>query len=77
VRESRIVRAGLNQAMTFPDKLRSERARLGLTQAQTEKALGLTKKQIATWEQGRNTPRLIVQESIIDKLKKIKRSPKI
>jgi transcriptional regulator with XRE-family HTH domain len=55
--------------MSFADQLKSERDRLGLTQAGAEALLGLGKGQITAWETGRNTPHVLTQEGALARLR--------
>jgi transcriptional regulator with XRE-family HTH domain len=48
--------------MSFAERLRSERNRLGLTQAGADALLDTCKGQVATWEGGYNTPHILTQE---------------
>lgn len=58
--------------MTFSQKLKAERERLGLTQAEADTKLKLGKGQFAAWESERNAPHEIMQTGVIERLKKLK-----
>ena len=62
--------------MSFADQLKTERDRLGLTQAGAEALLGLGKGQITAWETGRNVPHRWMQEGALRELRAIKKRPK-
>lgn len=55
--------------MSFADQLKTERDRLGLTQAGAEALLGLGKGQITAWETGRNVPHRWMQEGALARLR--------
>ena len=57
--------------MTFAEQLKSERKRLGLTQAECETLLSCGTGQITAWERSRNTPHELTQEAAIARLKKL------
>jgi DNA-binding transcriptional regulator YiaG len=61
--------------MTFPQKLLSERARLGLTQAGAAALLEISKSALEKWEAGIKTPKLLMQEGAIARLAKLKSKP--
>jgi transcriptional regulator with XRE-family HTH domain len=62
--------------VSFADQLKSERKRLGLTQAGAEALLGLGKGQITAWETGRNTPHRWMQDGALRDLRTTKKRPK-
>jgi len=55
--------------MSFSDQLKSERKRLGLTQAGADAVLETCKGQVAAWESERNTPRVLTQEGALARLR--------
>jgi len=57
--------------MTFAASLRSERKRLGLTQAQCAELLEVSKRSIEEWEAGK-LPLAIAQEGALARLKKMR-----
>jgi DNA-binding transcriptional regulator YiaG len=61
--------------MTFPQKLLSERARLGLTQAGAAALLEISKSALEKWEAGIKTPKLLMQEGAIARLANLKSKP--
>lgn len=61
--------------MTFPEKLLSERERLGLTQAGAAALLEISKSAIEKWEAGIKTPKPLTQEGAIARLQKHKSPP--
>lgn len=62
--------------MTFAEKIKSERGRLGLTQTAVERLLGLGSGVITSWETERWTPRAMVQQVVLTRLGKMK-TPKL
>lgn len=62
--------------MSFADQLKSERTRLGLSQAELAALLDVSKSSIEKWEYGTKTPILIAQEGALDRLRKTKKRPK-
>jgi len=58
--------------MSFSEQLKTERKRLGLTQAEADALLNLGKGQITAWETERNTPHEIMQEGVLARLSKAK-----
>jgi len=63
----------------FGRKLREQRERLGLTQAEAAKILGLTSKTLSTWELGldlKRQPHELTQEGAIARLSRLKSKPK-
>jgi DNA-binding transcriptional regulator YiaG len=59
--------------MTFPQKLLSERARLGLTQAGAAALLEISKSALEKWEAGVKTPKLLMQEGAMARFAKADR----
>lgn len=55
--------------MTFPKKLLSERARLGLTQARAAILLEISKSALEKWEAGTKTPKPLMQEGALARLR--------
>lgn len=62
--------------MTFAEKIKSERKRLGLTQIAVERLFGLGTGAVTSWETGRWVPCAMVQEAVLTRLGKMK-TPKI
>lgn len=60
--------------MNFPEKLISERARLGLTQAGAAALLEISKSALEKWEAGVKTPKMLMQEGALARLAKAKPS---
>lgn len=57
--------------MIFAEKLKWERKRLGLTQAECETVLSCRPGQVTAWERARNTPHELTQEAAIARLEKL------
>lgn len=53
--------------MTFADKLKSERKRLGLTQGQLAELLDVSLRAVGKWEQGQE-PIALTQEGALNRL---------
>jgi len=60
--------------MNFPQKLISERARLGLTQAKTAAMLEISKSALEKWEAGTKTPLALTQEGALARLRAAKKA---
>lgn len=58
--------------MNFADTIKSERARLGLTQAQAATLLDVPARTLWEWEHGKTTPLPVAQEGVMARLKKAK-----
>lgn len=58
--------------MSFPDHLKQERERLGITQAQAASLLSIAKRTYCDWEYGKVTPAEVAQEGALERLHKIK-----
>lgn len=58
--------------MTFPEKLQSERERLGLTQAGAAALLDTPARTYWEWENNKTTPPAIAQEGALARLAKAK-----
>ena len=58
--------------MSFADQLKSERERLGITQAQAASILGVSKSVLAKWEIADRTPLELTQEGALQRLRAIK-----
>lgn len=58
--------------MTFPEKLRDERKRLGLTQAGAAALLDTPSRTYWEWENNKTAPPAIAQEGAIARLAKLK-----
>lgn len=58
--------------MTFADTIKSERARLGITQAEAAALLEVPARTLWEWEHGRTTPLPVAQEGVIARLKDVK-----
>jgi transcriptional regulator with XRE-family HTH domain len=59
----------LVRPVTLPDLIRSSRKRLGLTQVQLAKELGLSKGAVAQWETGETEPSVDNMAKLRDRLK--------
>lgn len=59
--------------MSFSDQLKTERKRLGLTQAGADAVLETCKGQVAAWESERNTPHVLTQEGALARLRTAKK----
>jgi len=59
-------------SMTFPDQLRAERRRLGLTQPKLAKILGVSLESVSIWERRVSLPLEITQEGALARLAKLK-----
>jgi len=62
--------------MTFPEKLKAHRQRLGLTQAELAALLEVPARTHWEWESGKTTPYAITQEGALARLTKAKARPK-
>jgi DNA-binding transcriptional regulator YiaG len=62
--------------MKFPDQIKTERERLGITQAQAASILSVSKSVLAKWEIGDRTPLAITQEGALARLRATKKPPK-
>lgn len=62
--------------MSFADQLKSERSRLGLSQAELAALLDVSKSAVEKWEYGTKTPISIAQEGALARLQKIKKRAK-
>lgn len=62
--------------MSFADQLKSERTRLGLSQAELAALLDVSKSAVEKWEYGTKTPISIAQEGALERLRKTKTRPK-
>jgi DNA-binding XRE family transcriptional regulator len=58
--------------MDFDDKLKQERERLGITQAQAASLLSIAKRTYCDWEYGITTPPEVAQEGALARLRKAK-----
>jgi DNA-binding transcriptional regulator YiaG len=56
---------------TFAERLKAERKRLKMTQAEADLVLSCGKGQVAAWEIARNVPHELTQEAAIARLKKL------
>lgn len=59
--------------MTFVEQLKSERQRLGLSQAELARVLGVSFECISKWERKITTPPEITQEGAMARLRKMKK----
>lgn len=59
--------------MSFAEKLKSERERLGLTQAQAASLLSIAKRTYCDWEYGITTPPEVAQEGAFARLRAMKK----
>lgn len=62
--------------MNFADQLKSERTRLGLSQAELAALLEVSKSAVEKWEYGTKTPISIAREGALARLRKTKKRPK-
>jgi|DEB0MinimDraft_6_1074348.scaffolds.fasta_scaffold451754_2 DNA-binding transcriptional regulator YiaG len=62
--------------MSFADQLKSERSRLGLSQAELAALLNVSKSAVEKWEYGKKTPIPIAQEGALARLRKTKKRAK-
>ena len=62
--------------MSFADQLKSERTRLGLSQAELAELLDVSKSAVEKWEYDTKTPIPIAQEGALARLRKTKKRPK-
>jgi DNA-binding XRE family transcriptional regulator len=60
--------------MTFPKQLKTQRERLGLTQAELASFLDVSPRAIWQWEKG-TLPHVLTQEGALARLTKAKRRP--
>tara|TARA_R110000868_G_scaffold175663_2_gene412819 strand:- start:14 stop:196 length:183 start_codon:yes stop_codon:yes gene_type:complete len=58
----------------FAQQIKSERERLGLTQARAATLLGVSKSVIEKWEADTRTPLEITQEGALQRLRKTKKA---
>lgn len=58
--------------MTFPDQLKGQRERLGLTQAELASFLDVSPRAVWQWEKG-TLPHVLTQEGALARLSKAKR----
>lgn len=56
--------------MSFAESIKSERARLSLTQAEAATLLDVPARTLWDWEHGKTTPLPVAQEGVIARLKK-------
>jgi transcriptional regulator with XRE-family HTH domain len=61
--------------MTFAQQLRTERQRLGLTQAEAAALLAVSKRALEQWEAGERTPLPVAQEGTLARLAKAEEVP--
>jgi transcriptional regulator with XRE-family HTH domain len=61
--------------MSFPEHLKAQRERLGLTQAELASFLEVSPRAVWQWEQG-TLPHVLTQEGAIARLSKAKQEPK-
>lgn len=61
--------------MDFPQKLLSERTRLGLTQARAAALLEISKSCLEKWEAGIKAPKSLTQEGAMARLARQKSQP--
>jgi transcriptional regulator with XRE-family HTH domain len=62
--------------MTFAEKLKSERKRIGLSQADLALLLGVSAEWVSKSERGLSTPLEITQEGALERLRKTKTTTK-
>jgi DNA-binding XRE family transcriptional regulator len=58
--------------MSFPCRLKQERERLEITQAQAASLLSIAKRTYCDWEYGITTPSEVAQEGALARLREIK-----
>ncbi len=56
--------------MTFADLIKTERQRLGLTQAEAATLLDVPARTLWEWEHGKTTPLAVAQEGVAARLKR-------
>lgn len=56
--------------MTFAEKLKAERLRLGLTQAECAELLEISKRALEEWESGNRVPLVVAQEGALARLER-------
>ncbi len=61
--------------MTFPEQLKAQRERLGLTQVELASFLDVSPRAVWQWEKGM-LPHILTQEGVLARLTKAKRLPK-
>lgn len=61
--------------MTFPEKLLSERKRIGQTQAEAAAYLEISKSTLEKWEADIKTPKLLMREGALARLAKLPTKP--
>ncbi len=59
--------------MIFADQLKSERKRLGLTQAQAASLLSISKRTYCDWEYSVTTPAEVTQEGVQERFRTAKK----
>jgi len=57
--------------MSFADKLKTERQRLSLTQAEAAAILEVSKSALEKWEAAQKTPKLLMQEGALARLARL------
>ncbi len=57
--------------MSFPEQLKAQRERLGLTQAELASFLDVSPRAVWQWEKGK-VPHILTQEGAINRLSKLK-----
>ena len=60
----------------FAEKLKAERERLGITQAQAASLISVPDRTYWEWEAGKTTPYEITQEGALRRLRATKKRPK-
>lgn len=58
--------------MSFAEKLKADRKRLGLNQTESASLLGVSFEAVSKWERGLSTPPEITQEGALARLAKVK-----
>ena len=59
--------------MSFAEKLKQERERLGITQAQAASVLGIAKRTYCDWESGNVVPHRYMQDGALRDLRATKK----
>jgi transcriptional regulator with XRE-family HTH domain len=62
--------------MSFPEQLKTQRERLGLTQAELAALLDVPARTYWEWESGKTAPHAITQEGALARLSKAKAATK-
>ena len=63
--------------MTFPEQLKAERDRLGMTQAELAQALETSASWVDKAERDQRTPHILTQEGALARLKRLASKPPV